>query len=116
MSICQSAIFGNQGQNCCAGSRCFVQDKIYDEFLAKSKALAQTKKVGNPFEEDTSLGPLVDKTQFERVLKYIDAGKSEGATVAFGGGRVGSKGYFVQPTIFADVKDDMKIAKEEARS
>ena len=106
------ALFFNQGQCCCAGSRLFVEEKIYDEFVDRSTARAKKRKVGDPF-TDVEQGPQVDQTQFEKVMGYIDAGKQEGAKLMCGGGRVGDRGYFIEPTVFADVKDNMKIAEEE---
>jgi aldehyde dehydrogenase (NAD+) len=106
-------LFFNQGQCCCAGSRVFVEEKCYDEFTSKITEKAKARKVGNPFERGVEQGPQVDKEQFGKVMGYIEAGKKEGAKMLCGGERVGDKGYFVAPTVFADVKDDMKIAKEE---
>ena len=108
-----SAIFFNHGQCCCAGSRVFVEEKIYDKFVEKSGVRASNRTVGDPFDPKTEQGPQVDQAQFEKVLSYIDSGRSEGAKLVCGGARVGDKGYFIQPTVFADVQDDMKIAKEE---
>ena len=107
------ALFFNQGQCCCAGSRLFVEEKAYDEFVEKSVARAKARTVGNPFDSKTEQGPQVDDAQFDKVMSYIDAGKKEGAKLVAGGNRVGDRGYFVEPTVFADVKDDMKIAREE---
>jgi len=107
------ALFFNQGQCCCAGSRLFVEEKAYDEFVDKSVARAKKRTVGNPFDKATEQGPQVDQDQFNKVMSYIDAGKKEKATLACGGNRVGDKGYFIEPTVFTDVKDDMKIAQEE---
>ncbi|KAI8770868.1 aldehyde dehydrogenase, mitochondrial [Biomphalaria glabrata] len=107
------AIMTNAGQNCVAGSRTFVQDTIYDEFVKKSKELAEKRVVGDPFDENTQQGPVISKSQFDKVLGYMKKGKEEGATLVFGGEQVGSKGFFVKPTIFADVKDNMSIATEE---
>ncbi len=107
------ALFFNQGQCCCAGSRLFVEEKCYDEFVEKSAARAKARKVGDPFAADTEQGPQVDQDQFNKIMSYIESGKKEGARLAAGGEREGDKGYFVQPTVFADVKDDMKIAQEE---
>jgi aldehyde dehydrogenase (NAD+) len=106
-------IFSNQGQICCAGSRVFVEDKIYDEFVEKSTARAHGRVVGDPLDPKTEQGPQVDQVQFDRVMDYIQSGQSEGATLACGGMRVGERGYFIQPTVFADVQDDMKVAREE---
>jgi aldehyde dehydrogenase (NAD+) len=106
-------LFVNQGQSCCAGSRVFVEEKIYDEFVEKSIARAHKRKVGDPLDPRTDQGPQVSQSQFDRVMGYIEAGKSEGATLGCGGERVGDRGYFVQPTVFSGVEDDMKIAREE---
>ncbi len=106
-------LFFNQGQVCCAGSRVFVEDKVYDRFVEQSTERAQKRTVGDPFDAATEQGPQVDKTQLDRVLGYIKAGQSEGAKLNCGGGRVGNQGYFVEPTVFSDVQDNMKIAQEE---
>jgi aldehyde dehydrogenase (NAD+) len=107
------ALFFNQGQCCCAGSRLFVEEKCYDEFVERSVARAKKRTVGNPFDAKTEQGPQVDQDQFNKVMSYIDSGKKENAKMMTGGGRVGDKGYFIEPTVFADVKDNMKIAQEE---
>jgi len=106
-------LFSNQGQVCCAGSRVFVEESIYDRFVEKSVARARKRLVGDPFDPATEQGPQVDRKQFQRVMAYIESGRSEGATLACGGERVGKRGYFIEPTVFADVHDEMKIAKEE---
>src|SRR5262245_29458914 len=106
-------LFFNHGQCCCAGSRVFVEEKIYDEFVAKSGARASRRTVGDPFDPKTEQGPQVDSAQFDKVMGYIESGRSEGAKLVCGGDRVGDRGYFIQPTVFADVQDDMKIARDE---
>jgi aldehyde dehydrogenase (NAD+) len=106
-------LFFNQGQCCCAGSRLFVEERAYDEFVERSAARAKMRTVGDPFDPKTEQGPQVDDVQFEKVMSYIESGKKEGARLVTGGNRVGDRGYFVQPTIFADVRDDMKIAEDE---
>jgi aldehyde dehydrogenase (NAD+) len=106
-------LFFNQGQCCVAGSRVFVQESVYDEFIHKMAAKAKHRKVGDPFSEDTEQGPQVSQEQFDRVMSYIHAGQQDGAKMVAGGTRVGDSGYFIQPTVFADVKDEMKIAREE---
>jgi aldehyde dehydrogenase (NAD+) len=106
-------LFSNQGQSCCAGSRVFVEETIYDQFVERSKARASKRVVGNPFDPRTESGPLVDQMQFDRVMGYIESGRTEGATLACGGNRIGSRGYFVQPSVFTDVQDHMEIAEEE---
>jgi len=107
------ALFFNQGQCCCAGSRTFVEAKAYDEFVEKSVARAKARKVGDPFDPTSEQGPQVDDVQFEKVIGYIEAGKKDGASLLAGGNRVGNRGFFIEPTVFADVKDNMKIAQEE---
>jgi aldehyde dehydrogenase (NAD+) len=106
-------LFFNQGQCCCAGSRLFVEERAYDEFVERSAARAKMRTVGDPFDPKTEQGPQVDDVQFEKVMSYIESGKKEGARLVTGGSRVGDRGYFVEPTIFADVRDDMKIAEDE---
>src|SRR5438552_14134917 len=106
-------LFFNQGQCCCAGSRLFVQEKVYDEFVHKMTAKAKARKLGDPFDPTTEQGPQVSQEQFDKVMGYIEAGKKEGAKLLCGGNRVGSKGYFIEPTVFDNVTDEMKIAKEE---
>lgn len=113
VGIAQVGLFLNQGQCCCASSRIFVEDSVYDEFVQKSKEAASARKVGNGWEEGSQQGPQVSQEQFDNVMKYIESGKEEGASVVSGGNRHGDKGYFIEPTVFADVKDDMTIAKEE---
>ncbi|EYU23020.1 hypothetical protein ABFS82_11G045600 [Erythranthe guttata] len=103
----------NKGEICVAGSRVFVQEGIYDEFLVKLLEKVKTWVVGDPFDPNTHQGPQVDKKQYERILSYIEHGKKEGATLLTGGKPLGGKGYYIEPTIFTDVEDDMTIAKEE---
>jgi aldehyde dehydrogenase (NAD+) len=107
------ALFFNQGQCCVAGSRCFVERKAYDEFVERSVARAQKRTVGDPLDPNTEQGPQIDDTQFEKIMGYIESGKQQGAKLRVGGNRVGDRGYFIEPTVFSDVKDDMKIAQEE---
>jgi len=106
-------LFSNQGQSCCAGSRVFVEETVYERFVEKSIARANKRVVGDPFDLRTESGPLIDQIQFDRVMGYIDSGRSEGATLACGGDRIGSRGYFIRPTVFVDVQGHMKIAREE---
>jgi acyl-CoA reductase-like NAD-dependent aldehyde dehydrogenase len=107
-------IFMNQGQVCCAGSRVFVQESVYDQFTDSLSQLAQTLTLGNGLDPATRMGPLVSKEQHDRVAGYLKAGKAEGAH-AKTGGDVGKqeRGYFVQPTVFTGVNNQMKIAREE---
>uniref|UniRef100_A0A2P2HW67 aldehyde dehydrogenase (NAD(+)) n=1 Tax=Hirondellea gigas TaxID=1518452 RepID=A0A2P2HW67_9CRUS len=107
------ALFFNQGQCCCAGTRTYVQEGIYDEFVKRSTALAMRRTVGDPFDSTIQQGPQVDQEQMSKILELIESGKKEGARLMCGGARQGSKGCFVQPTVFADVTDNMRIAREE---
>lgn len=113
--ICYEGVFENAGQCCCASSRTFVQAGIYDQFVTKATSLAMARKVGNPWEPDVVQGPQVDKDSYDKVLEMIEAGKAEGAKLQCGGGKATQdvKGYFIQPTVFSDVQDHMRIAKEE---
>ncbi|MEM9155238.1 MAG: aldehyde dehydrogenase family protein, partial [Cyanobacteria bacterium P01_F01_bin.33] len=106
-------LFFNQGQCCTAGSRLFVQDSIYDEFVSRSVDRARNRVVGDPFDSKTEQGPLVSQAQMDRVMHYIESGLREGAHLACGGNWIGDRGFFVEPTVFADVRDDMTIAREE---
>ncbi len=106
-------LYLNQGQCCCAGSRLFVQDKAYDQLVETLGTKAGKRKLGDPFDPTTEQGPQVDKTQFEKILDLIESGKNQGARCVTGGERFGQKGFFIKPTIFADVKDEMRIATEE---
>ncbi|MBR0060957.1 MAG: aldehyde dehydrogenase family protein [Selenomonadaceae bacterium] len=113
---CLGILF-NQGQVCCAGSRIFVQDTIYDKFLDAIKAKFESVKVGLPWEADTQMGSQIDNRQLEKILNYVEIGKSEGAKVITGGAKAqvvgGEKGAFMQPTILADVNNSMRVACEE---
>ncbi|XP_050383778.1 benzaldehyde dehydrogenase, mitochondrial-like [Argentina anserina] len=113
VELAHSALFFNQGQCCCAGSRTFVHERVYDEFVEKAKARAAKRVVGDPFKGGIEQGPQIDSDQFEKILKYIDYGIKGGATLETGGERFGSKGYYIKPTVFSNVKDDMEIAKDE---
>jgi aldehyde dehydrogenase (NAD+) len=106
-------LFFNQGQCCCAGSRLFVEEKVHDQFVEKMVKKAKSRRVGDPFDMATEQGPQVSQDQFDRVMGFIDAGKKDGAKLLCGGKRSGDKGYFIEPTVFDDVQDNMKIAKEE---
>ncbi|CAH0714534.1 unnamed protein product, partial [Brenthis ino] len=110
--LAHAAAFANSGQCCCAGTRTFVQAGIYDQFVAKSIEIAKKRSVGNPF-DDVQQGPQIDEEMCSKVLSYIEAGKKEGARCVTGGNKMSGKGYYIEPTVFVDVKDDMKIAKEE---
>ncbi len=106
-------LFFNQGQCCCAGSRLFVESSVHDEFVDKMLQRIRKQKVGDPFDPNTTQGPQVSQEQFDKVMGYIASGKKEGAKLLSGGNRFGDLGYFIEPTIFCNVKDEMKIAREE---
>ncbi|XP_052214728.1 aldehyde dehydrogenase, mitochondrial-like isoform X3 [Dreissena polymorpha] len=108
-----AAVMNNHGQNCCAGSRTYVQESIYEEFVARCKAMAEMRIVGDPYDGMTQQGPQIDEEQFNKILGLIESGKQQGASLQCGGERQGDIGYFVKPTVFSDVTDDMRIAKEE---
>jgi aldehyde dehydrogenase (NAD+) len=106
-------LYLNQGQCCCAGSRLFVQDKVYDEFVSRLADKARTRRLGDPFDPATEQGPQVDQAQFDKIMSYIDSGRNQGAKCVAGGDRFGNRGFFIQPTIFADVQDNMAVATDE---
>lgn len=106
-------LYFNQGQCCCAGSRVFVQKSIHEEFVQRIVKMNQARQLGNPLDPATEQGPQVDKNQMDKILKYIDLGKKQGAQCLSGGERFGDKGYYVSPTVFDNVSDDMDIARDE---
>jgi len=109
-----TGIFFNQGEVCCAGSRLFVEQAVHDEFVVKFKQLAEKRKLGDPFDPATEQGAQVSQEQFDKVMRYIDIGKNEDkATCVTGGERFGEKGWFSKPTIFTNVRNDMRIAQDE---
>jgi aldehyde dehydrogenase (NAD+) len=108
-----SGIFFNSGQVCSAGSRVLAQEAVYDEVVERMIARAKAIRVGDPTEPGTTMGPIVSETQMNRVLEYVDIGVKEGASLATGGTRIGERGYFVAPTVFAEVEHEMRISQEE---
>lgn len=109
-------IMSNQGQICTATSRILVQDEVYDDFVKNFvQTVKDTSKVGDQWDDSTYQGPQVSRQQYDRILQYIESGKSEGAKVAMGGESLqnGDKGFYISPTVFTDVKDSMKIYREE---
>ncbi|XP_023658979.1 aldehyde dehydrogenase 1A1 isoform X2 [Paramormyrops kingsleyae] len=106
-------LFFNQGQCCIAGSRVFVEEPIYEEFVRRSVERAKRRVLGNPLVPGVDQGPQIDKKQFDKILELIESGKRDGAKLECGGRAWGQKGLFIQPTVFSDVTDDMRIAKEE---
>ena len=107
------ALFFNQGQCCCAGSRLFVESHVHDEFVERMVKMVKTTKIGDPFDPETTQGPQVSQEQFDKVMGFIDSGKAQGARMLSGGERHGDKGYFIKPTVFAGVEDHHQIASEE---
>ncbi|HXW53688.1 MAG TPA: aldehyde dehydrogenase family protein [Myxococcota bacterium] len=107
------AIFFNHGQCCCAGSRLFVAEKIYDRVVEGVKQQAQKIKLGVGMDQETQMGPLVSKEQFDRVTSYIQAGLKDGAQAICGGKTSGSEGYFVEPTVLTNTKKTMSVITEE---
>ena len=109
--------FGSTGQRCTATSRAVVVDRVADNFIERLVARAEALKIGNGSDPQTEVGPVVDGGQFKSVLSYIDAGREDGASLVAGGGVAEGpglrKGYFIQPTVFAGVTPDMRIAREE---
>ena len=113
----QFGIFVNQGEVCSATSRLYVQDKIHDRFVEELTKKAKRIKIGNPIEEATEMGPIASEKQLNKVMHYIELGKKEGAEIAYGGKRLQNgelkKGFYVSPTIFTNVKNDMKVVQDE---
>lgn len=106
-------LFFNQGQCCCAGSRLFVEESVKDEFVERVVARARERQLGNPFDTSTTQGPQVDQDQFDKIMSYIEKGKAGGANCLTGGNRFSDRGFFVEPTVFDGVTDDMDIARDE---
>ena len=106
-------LFMNQGQCCCAGSRVFVEGKVHDAFVEKVVQRAKARRLGDPFNPETTQGPQVDQAQFDKILRYIGRGQQAGAKCLTGGHRYGDRGYYVEPTVFDEVEDGMDIAREE---
>lgn len=113
--IAHDALFYNHGQSCIAASRTYVHEKIYDAFVKRSKELVVSRKVGNPFAEGIQQGPQINEVQLNKILGYIESAKKEGAVLETGGNRIGKTGFFVEPTLFSNVTDNMTIAKEEVQ-
>lgn len=110
---CATSIFSNQGQVCSGASRAFVHEDVHDEFVACMKKVAEARVVGDPFDEKSEIGAVISKLQLDKILNYIKLGKEQGAVCVSGGEKIDGKGYFMQPTIFTGVTDNMTIAREE---
>ncbi|MFI5202690.1 MAG: aldehyde dehydrogenase family protein, partial [Candidatus Kapaibacterium sp.] len=106
-------IFFNQGEMCTAGSRIFVEESGYDQFMSVLRGRAQKMVAGDPLNPKTRLGSLISREHLDRVLNYVAIGKQEGASVAIGGERIGTKGYFMKPTVLEGVTNEMRVAQEE---
>jgi aldehyde dehydrogenase (NAD+) len=113
VELAHSALFFNQGQCCCAASRTFVHESIHDEFVEKAKARCLSRVVGDPFKKGVEQGPQIDQMQFNKIMSYIKAGKESGAKLVTGGEQIGTKGFYIMPTVFSEVQDDMPIATDE---
>ena len=107
------AIYFHGGQCCTAGSRLFVEKRIHQEFVERLAEKAKERKIGDQLDESTEQGPQVSQEQMDKILSYIELGNKEGATLMTGGQRYGKKGYFIEPTVFDNVRDDMAIARDE---
>lgn len=107
------AIYFHGGQCCTAGSRLFIEDRIHQEFVERLAEKAKERKIGDPLDAQTEQGPQVSQEQMDKILSYCDLGQKQGATLMTGGHRFGNKGFFVEPTIFDNCKDDMAIAQDE---
>lgn len=108
-----SGIFFNAGQVCSAGSRVLVQERVYDEVVERIAARARSLRIGDPLDRKTALGPVISEKQMKSILDYVDIGRNEGATLVTGGDRIGKRGYFISPTVFAGVAHEMRISQEE---
>lgn len=113
VEIAHFGLFFNQGECCCASSRIYCHEKVYDQFVKLSVERAKKRVLGDPSDDKTEQGAQVDQEQFDKILHYIKSGKEQGANLECGGNRWGSRGFFIEPTIFSGVKDEMKIAEEE---
>ncbi|EEU35340.1 uncharacterized protein NECHADRAFT_94167 [Fusarium vanettenii 77-13-4] len=111
---CHVGIMDNMGQVCTSTSRIYVHENIYEDFLKRFvEVTKENQKIGDPFGKDTWQGPQVSRTQYEKILSYIDQGKTSGARLLHGGAKTGSKGYYLEPTVFADTTEDMAIVRDE---
>jgi acyl-CoA reductase-like NAD-dependent aldehyde dehydrogenase len=112
-TTCAASVWGHAGQVCIAGTRVLVQRSIHDELVQRMIEATKDMRIGSGFDPQTQLGPLISQTQLDRVSRYVAIGRDEGARLVLGGARHGTKGYFHQPTIFTEVNNQMRIAREE---
>ena len=108
-----SGIFFNAGQVCSAGSRVLAQERVYDEVVERLTKRAKAIRIGDPADRATALGPVISERQMNSILDYVSIGQKEGASLTTGGKRIGDRGYFISPAVFADVKHEMRISQEE---
>ncbi|XP_071794533.1 aldehyde dehydrogenase 1A1-like [Asterias amurensis] len=113
VEVSHGALFSHSGQVCCAATRTYVQEGVYDEFVKKSAERASKRIIGNPYDEKTESGPIIDTDQVSKIMELIESGKNEGAKLQCGGKRIEGKGNFIESTVFSEVTDDMRIAREE---
>uniref|UniRef100_A0AC11AW64 Aldehyde dehydrogenase 1 family member A3 n=1 Tax=Ovis aries TaxID=9940 RepID=A0AC11AW64_SHEEP len=113
VACAHQGVFFNQGQCCTAASRVFVEEQVYEEFVRQSVEYAKKRPVGDPFDVRTEQGPQIDQKQFDKILDLIESGKKEGAKLECGGSAMEDRGLFIKPTVFSEVTDTMRIAKEE---
>jgi len=112
-ATCAAAVWGHSGQVCVAGTRVLVERRIHDEFVQRMIEASRNLRIGSGFDPSSQIGPLISQTQLDRVSRYVDVGRNEGANLVLGGSRHGTRGYFHQPTIFTGVHNNMRIAREE---
>jgi acyl-CoA reductase-like NAD-dependent aldehyde dehydrogenase len=112
-ATCAAGVWGHSGQVCIAGTRVLVERRVHDEFVQRMIAASKDLRIGSGFDPSSQVGPLISQTQLDRVMGYVRLGREEGAKLVLGGARHGSRGYFHQPTIFTDVHNEMRIAREE---
>ncbi|CAF3972494.1 unnamed protein product [Rotaria sp. Silwood2] len=113
VKLTDRTIFANSAQSCFAGSRIFVHEKIHDQFVIKYAELATRRVVGDPFDSKTEQGPQINDEKVQKIMKYIESGKKQGAKLECGGERFGTNGFFIRPTVFSNVTDDMDITSDE---
>lgn len=113
VATCAAAVWGHSGQVCLAGTRVLVERPIHDAFVGRLVEVSRDLHIGSGFDPASQIGPLISQVQLDRVGRYVDIGRNEGAKLVLGGARHGSRGYFYQPTIFTDVHNNMRIAREE---
>lgn len=107
------SVFYNSGQCCVAGTRIYIHEKVYDQTVKQIVKIAKVYRLGDPMDKKTNYGPQINKREFDKIMGYIASGKQQGAKCILGGKRSGSKGFFIEPTIFTECNQSMKIVQEE---